>query len=405
MSISSVFLDGLTPSAIRDITAFIREKKSRGIAVTNFAGGMPDSECFPERQLKAATEKILGSGDTELFQYAATDGYGPLRQAIAEMMNWYHVTADQEEILITSGSAQALNSISRALADRGETVVCESPVYVGAVDTLRMSSPDVTGIPVEEDGMDLDRLETVLKTRRVSFIYTIPDFQNPTGCSMSIKKRRELVRLACKYDTYIVEDSPYSLLSFTGTVLPAVKSFDTENRVLFLGSFSKTICPGIRIGFICGDRDSIRKLIYLKQRDDLQVNNLAQRQVYAILKEGGFEAHLKKTCAVYSERLECMLETVRRHFPEETECVAPSGGIFLWLNLNQKIDTVKFFHFLLERQIAFVPGAYFYVGKPCLSTMRLNFCTNKKSVIEEKIAEMGMALKEFAAYEGKRGGI
>lgn len=395
MGLESEFLEKLTPSAIRDITASIREKKSQGIDVTNFAGGMPDSRYFPEEELKKITEDIFSQGDGELFQYAATDGYEPLREALAGLMERYGVKTSAREILITSGSAQALNYLGRALLREGSVVACEKPVYVGAVDTLKSYGAELVGISMEEDGMNLEELERVLKARKVSFIYTIPDFQNPTGCSLSAEKREKLARLARRYDTYIVEDSPYSLLSFRGTIAPAVKSFDEDGRILFLGSVSKTICPGLRVGWVCGDQESIRKLIYLKQRDDLQVNNLAQRQVFEYLMHGGFDENVREVCKVYQGRLECMTAAVRRYFPKESRYVVPAGGIFLWIELGGNIVSKELFPYMLAHRIAFVPGTYFYPDGAGESTMRLNFCTNDEQVIFEKVKEMGQVIQEF----------
>lgn len=395
MAIQGEFIDSLTPSAIRSITASIREKRRQGIVVTNFAGGMPDSAYFPVEELREITDSIICEEGGELFQYAATDGYLPLRNTLADLMQRYDVKTCVEEILPTSGSAQALNYLSRALISPGDTVLCEEPVYVGAVDTLRSYGPELIGVPMEEDGMALEELEKLLKSHRVSFIYTVPDFQNPTGCSMSVEKREKLVRLAEQYDTYIVEDSPYSLLSFSGRIKPAIKSFDRDGRVLFLGSVSKTICPGLRVGWICADRESIRKLIFLKQRDDLQVNNLAQHQVHRYLTGGSFDEHLKKVCEVYKGRLDCMLEAVRNYFPEDIRYTIPQGGIFLWLDLQKDIDTNDLFHCILARKIAFVPGSFFFAGGGGKSTMRLNFCTNDEAVIREKVKEMGLAVQEY----------
>ncbi len=397
MAVSSEFLDGLTPSAIRDITASIREKKSRGIDVVNFAGGMPDAAYFPVKELKQITDEIIEEDSGDLFQYAATDGYLPLREALSDLMKRYQVAANPAEILITSGSAQALNYLSRALICPGDTVLIEEPVYVGAVDTLKSYGPKLVGIPMEEDGMDLEELEKALRKGRASFIYTVPDFQNPSGSTMSVEKRERLVRLAEKYDTYIIEDSPYSLLSFSGGVCPAVKSFDREGRVVYLGSVSKTICPGLRVGWICADQESVRKLIYLKQRDDLQVNNLAQRQVHRYLTGGSFDAHLQEVCGVYKQRMESMLEAVRTYFPKDAVYIPPRGGIFLWLELGGGIDARKLFPYILNRRIAFVPGSFFYANGGGKSTMRLNFCTNEEAVIREKIREMGLAIQAWQA--------
>ena len=387
MSISSPFLDALTPSAIRSITAQIREKASAGVKIDSFAGGLPDPDLFPVKELSEITTCAFQEEGGNVIQYAASDGYNPLREEIVKLMEKkFNVKGlSIKNVMITSGSQQGLNYVAKGLIEDGDVVVCESPTYVGAIDSIKSYNPQIIGVKLEDDGIDLTALEEVLKKNSVKFIYLIPDFQNPSGRSMSIEKRKGIIELAEKYDTYIYEDAPYSLISFSGVIAPAVKSFDIYDRVIYAGSFSKTIAPGIRVGWIIADEDSIQKLIYMKMRDDLQVNNIAQRQVYGYLHNYKFDNHLSKIQDIYKKRRDCMIAAVKQYFPEDTKVVSPGGGLFMWLELNPSIDTLKMFDFVFSKNIAYVPGTFFCVGEKGLNTMRLNFATLPEEVIEAYI--------------------
>lgn len=397
MSISSTYLDSLTPSAIRSITAKIRDKASQGIKIDSFAGGLPAPDLFPVKELEEITIKAFQEEGGEVIQYAASDGYTPLREEIARLMKEkFDVTnITFKNVFITCGSQQGLNYISKGLIEDGDCVVCETPTYVGAIDSIKAYNPTVIGVHMDDDGINLEELEAVLRGNTVKFIYLIPDFQNPSGRSMSVEKRKQIVELAEKYDTYIYEDAPYSLISFTGNIMPAVKSFDKYNRVIYAGSFSKTIAPGLRVGWIVADEESITKLVYMKMRDDLQVNNIAQRQVYGYLYNYNFDEHLATIQGIYKERRDCMLQAVKTYFPEDTKVVVPEGGLFMWLELNPSIDTLQMFDYVFSKNIAYVPGTFFCVGEKGLNTMRLNFATLDTDVIETKIAELGTLIKSY----------
>jgi 2-aminoadipate transaminase len=397
MTISSKYLDALTPSAIRSITAQIRDKASQGVKIYSFAGGLPAPDMFPVKEMAEITVKAFKEEGGEAIQYAASDGYNPLRKEIVKLMkdkfNVNDITF--KNILITSGSQQGLNYLSKGLIEPGDVVVCESPTYVGAIDSIKSYEPKIIGVKMDDDGINMNALEDILKHNKVKFIYVIPDFQNPSGRCLSIEKRKTIVELAETYDTFIYEDAPYSLISFTGKVLPAIKSFDKYNRVIYAGSFSKTIAPGIRVGWLVADVASIQKLIYMKMRDDLQVNNIAQRMVYGYLHNYDFDAHLEQVCKAYKERRDCMLQAVKEYFPSDTKVVVPNGGLFMWLELNPKIDTMKMFDFIFNKNIAYVPGTFFCVGEKGLNTMRLNFATLHTDVIKDKMAEFGKLIKEY----------
>lgn len=401
MSIHTEFLDALTPSAIRAITARIRDKKRDGIRIVNFAGGMPDEATFPAEVFAQITADIIREEGGSALQYAASDGYDPLRKTIAGLMQRFQVCTDYQSIMITCGSQQALSYLSRALLQPGDVVLCENPSYVGALDTFRTQKAQVIGVEMDQDGMRLDHLEELLRKHHPRFIYSIPDFQNPTGRSMSQSRRKRLVELAETYDTYIVEDAPYSMISFTGQLVPAIKSYDYCDRVFYLGSFSKTICPGIRVGWVVADPDTLRQLIYLKMRDDLQVSNLSQRQADRFLRDYDFDAHLCSIRTKYASRCDRMLKAVQESFPAGCEVVVPRGGIFLWLSLPEGLDAKEAFDDVFEANLAFVPGTFFYPDCSGENTLRLNFCTNDEETIDREIRRMGEILCAYVQRKGR----
>ena len=398
MAIHSEFLDALTPSSIRNITAKIREKAAQGIQVTSFAGGLPSKEFFPIEDLRRINEQIFDEEGGEAIQYAASDGDDPLRKYLVEFMKRYQVTGiDHKNILITSGAQQGLSYLAKGLITPGSVVVVENPSYPGALDTFRAYGARTVGVSMDDDGMRMDDLERILQENQgnIPFIYTIADFQNPTGRTLSVERRKQLVELAEKYDTFVVEDGPYSLISFDGTVMPAIKSFDKYDRVIYSGSTSKTIAPGLRIGWLVADHESITKLVYLKMRDDLQVNNMAQRQVYHYMKDCDFDGHLNTVIEVYRRRRDLMIQCIQDSFPAGTRIVVPNGGLFIWLELPEGVNTLEMFDYVFQKNIAYVPGGFFSPDGSGWNTMRLNFSTSSEEKIAQCIPILGQMICQY----------
>ena len=397
MVISSEFLDALAPSSIRGITAKIREKAKSGVQVVSFAGGLPSKEFFPVEDIRKINNQIFDEEGGEAIQYAASDGYDPLRQYLVEFMKRYQVTdINYKNILITSGAQQGLAYLSKGLIQKGSVVIVENPSYPGALDTFRAYGAEIVGVDMDDDGMRMDALEELLqKYDKVAFIYTIADFQNPTGRSMSVGRRKQIVELAEKYDTFIVEDGPYSLISFSGEIMPAIKSFDRYGRVIYSGSTSKTIAPGLRIGWLIADEESITKLVYLKMRDDLQVNNMAQRQVYHYLKDCEFDEHLKTVTDAYYRRCQAMIAGVRASFPQGTKIVVPGGGLFMWVELPEGFDTLEMFDDVFQKNIAYVPGTFFCSDGGGKNAMRLNFSSADEETIKRAIPILGEMICQY----------
>lgn len=398
MLLSSPFAEQLCPTAIRAITTRIREDAQRGNKIISFAGGMPCSDFFPTEALLHIFQRTLQEEGAEALQYAATEGYRPLQAQIALLVKKVGIQTTNSNILVTAGSQQALNYICRAMLGSDDTVLCENPTYVGALDIFRSYTSHIIGIPMEDDGMDLNALEALLQSGlHPRFLYTIPDFQNPTGRSMSLEKRHKLLELAQRYSLLIVEDAPYSLLSLDGAPLPAIKSLDAAEHVIYLGSFSKIICPGMRVGYILADSESIEKLIYLKQRDDLQTDNLSQRLVCGFLRESDFDAHLQRISMAYRARRDAMLEAIDKTFPSGTRCLRAGGGMFLWVELPQNYDASAIFDSIYQRGFAYVPGAFFHVSSEGRHTMRLNFCSFAPENAARNTQAFGQTLSDVLA--------
>ena len=397
MVIHSEFLDSLTPSAIRSITAKIRDKAKQGEKVVSFAGGLPSAEFFPVDDLRKIDEQIFDEEAGEAIQYAASDGYDPLREYLVKFMERFQVTGlNDKNSLVPRGAQQGRAYLSKGLITPGSVVITENPSYPGALETFRSYGAKVVGIKMDDEGMSMDELEQALKENpKVAFIYTIADFQNPMGASMSIPRRKRLVELAQTYDTFVVEDAPYSLISFDGTVMPAIKSFDTYGRVIYSGSTSKTIAPGLRIGWLAADEESIQKLVYLKMRDDLQVNNMAQRQVLHYLRDCDFDGHLRQVIEVYKRRKQVMIDQVMASFPKGTRVVPSGGGLFLWVELPEGVDTMEMFDFVFQKNIAYVPGQFFCTDGSGKNAMRLNFSTASEEMIAKNIPILGEMIVKY----------
>ncbi len=400
--IHSELLDALVPSSIRSITAKIRDKAQENIQVISFAGGLPSREFFPVEDLKKIDIRVFDEEGGDAIQYAASDGYDPLRRYLVEFMKRFQVTGiDYKNILITSGSQQGLAYLSKGLIRKGSTVITENPSYPGALDTFTAYGANVVGIEMDDDGMKIDTLESELrKYPNVAFIYTIPDFQNPTGRSMSIERRKSLVELAEKYGTFIIEDAPYSLISFNEKTAPAIKSMDKYGRVIYSGSTSKIIAPGLRVGWLVADHESITKLIYLKMRDDLQVNNLAQRQVLYYLRERRFDEHLKTVTDAYKKRRDIMAKAIKESFPKGTRVTMPGGGLFMWVTLPENFDALKMFDYVFQKNIAYVPGMFFCPDGSGRNAIRLNFSTVDENKIAKYIPILGDMIKQYANIQG-----
>lgn len=365
--------------------------------VISFAGGLPAPELFPIDEINKVTQIVLKEAGTKALQYTTTEGYAPLREWIAKRMNeGLGTTFDKDNILITHGSQQGLDLSGKVFLDEGDIVLCESPTYLAAISAFKAYGCGFVEIPTDKDGMRMDVLEDVLnKTKNIKLIYVIPTFQNPTGKTWSLERRKKLAELSSKYSIVVVEDNPYGELRFEGEHLPSIKSFDKVGNVLCTGSFSKIFCPGFRIAWIAGDKEIIRKYVLVKQGTDLQCNTIAQMTIAEYLKRYDIDKHIKKIVEVYKKRRDIAIECIERYFPDNIKFTRPKGGLFTWIELPEGISARKVLEKCLDRKIAFVPGGSFFPIENRENTLRINYSNMPEDKIEEGLKIMGEVVKEY----------
>ncbi|MDO4274263.1 MAG: PLP-dependent aminotransferase family protein [Eubacteriales bacterium] len=363
--------------------------------VISFAGGLPAPELFPVEEIKAVNDHVLDHHGEQALQYATTEGYKPLREWIAKRMNANLGTSfSDDNIMITHGSQQALDLSGKVFLDEGDVVLCESPTYLAAISAFNAYGCRFVEVETDEEGMIITELEKALKVNPGSkLIYVIPDFQNPTGRTWSLKRRRELADMAAKYQVMVLEDNPYGELRYEGEFLPSVKSFDRVGSVVCTGTFSKVFCPGYRIGWIAGEKEVIRKYVLVKQGVDLQCNTIAQMVIAAYLEKYDIDAHINKIREVYRKRRDVALDAVSRYFPSDIKYTKPEGGLFLWIELGESVNTVDLLEKCLEYDVAFVPGNSFYPNQNKCNTLRINFSNMQEDKITEGIARIGRILR------------
>ena len=329
--------------------------------VISFAGGLPAPELFPIERIKKISQKVLEEDGGSALQYSSTEGYKPLREIIAKQrMLPVGIKVTCDNILITSGSQQALEFSAKLFVNKDDIIICESPSYLGAINAFNAFQPKFVEIPMDDFGMQVDILEEQLKKYpEAKMIYTIPDFQNPTGKTMSIERRKKVAELAAKYKIPVIEDCPYAELNFEGKPYPSIKSFDSEGYVIYLGTFSKTFCPGLRIGWVCAEPEILQKYILIKQGADLQCSTISQREIALFMETFNLDNHIENIRIVYKNRRDLMLKAMKENFPQDIIYTHPKGGLFTWVQLREDIDANEVLKQALEENVAFVPGAFF----------------------------------------------
>ena len=362
--------------------------------IISFAGGLPAPELFPVKEMKAAVDKVFEEHGQEAMQYGAAKGVTALREVIQQHVKEKEdVDSELDNVLVTTGSEQALDLVGKAFVDPGDTVLVEQPTYLCALDVFRSYGANFASVEMDEDGMKMDALEEALKANpKTKLIYTVPNFQNPTGRTMTEERRKQLAELAEKYDVYVLEDNPYGEIRFAGQHVPAVKSFDKSGHVLYMSTFSKTLAPGFRLGWLVADEDVVNKLTVLKQSADLHTDNLAQFAVAQFFADNDVDAHVKEISALYGKRKDLMLEGIKKYFPEGVKYTDPEGGMFLWVEVPGVDDTVELFKECLEHDVAFVPGDPFFAGEVQPGAFRLNYSNMKEDQIEVGLKRLGAAL-------------
>jgi 2-aminoadipate transaminase len=381
-------------SAMRDLMAITARPE-----VISLAGGLPDTSTFPADSFAAQMTRIAQESSAEALQYGPTEGFEETKACLLEVMGAEDMAPDPDDLIVTTGGQQAIDLIAKTLVDPGDPVVCEAPTYPGAVPTFCSYEADVHQVSTDEDGMRIDELEGLLGAlaaagRRPKFIYSVPTFQNPAGVTLSEERRRRLVELAREHEVLIVEDNPYGLLRYEGEPLPTLYSLDGGDYVLYLGTLSKILSPGIRIGWVVAPPPVLEKIGLGKQAADLCTSTLTQYFVREYFAEGRWREYIDDLCGIYRARRDAMLEALERHFPPQAEWSHPEGGLFLWATLPDYIDTTDLLAKALRENVAFVPGRAAYVDGRGASAMRLNFSSSGEDELREGIRRIGQVVAE-----------
>lgn len=384
----------LKPSIIREIL-----KNSSDPSVIPFSAGNPAPEAFPTKEIAAISQKILSEDPIAALQYSITEGYTPLRETITDYMKTHHqIGKEFDDILITSGAQQVMNLASKVLCNEEDVIICEAPSFIGSLNTFRSIKTNLRGISMEDDGMNLAELEQVLKEEpNARMIYTIPNFQNPSGITMSLEKRKKLYQLAKQYNVFILEDNPYGDLRVSGTHIPAIKSFDEDGIVLYAGSFSKVISPGMRVGFTIAPKPITQKMVVCKQADDVHSNILAQMICNEFIIKYDYDGHLKNLRSIYQKRIELMTSLIEKHLvPYGITYNKAEGGLFIWCTLPAHINMLEFCKKSADQKVCVVPGNAFLVDEhaPCQS-FRINFSTPTDEQIVKGVAILGEIAKQM----------
>lgn len=377
--------------------SFIREilKVTENPEVISFAGGLPNPLSFPVKEVQEASQKVLSENGSDVLQYSTTEGYLPLRQYIAQRyFKRFGLKIDADEILITNGSQQGLDLIGKVLLNKNDNILIERPGYLGAIQAFSIFEPRFNSVPMNDDGVDTDLLESSLDMHRPKLFYTVPNFQNPSGITYSAENRKITADILKKYNTVIIEDDPYGELRFMGQDLPPIRSYLEDNSIM-LGSFSKIVAPGMRLGWICAKGEIMEKLIIAKQSADLHSNYYSQRVVYQFLIDNDLDEHIKKIKQLYKGQRDCMVSMIERYFPKEIKSTKPEGGMFLWITLPEGVSSLDLFDLAAKENVAFVPGDPFYADEKGTNTLRLNYTNSNEEMIEEGIKRLAKATKEI----------
>jgi len=377
--------------------SFVREilKVTQDPEIISFAGGLPNPRFFPTREIAEAAANALAEANGSALQYGTTEGYAPLREYIADRYRrneGLNVTAD--EILITNGSQQGLDLIGKAFLDKQDAIVIEQPGYLGAIQAFSAYEPRFHSVPLQADGVDIDRLAEVLRTHRVKFFHTVINFQNPSGISYSESKRAALADVLKPRDTPLIEDDPYKELHFEATTRSSMRKW-LGDRAVLLGSFSKIVAPGLRMGWVCAARETMEKLVVAKQASDLHSNSFCQRMLHRYLVRHDIDRHIATIRAAYKRQKETMLAAVEACFPAEISVTRPEGGMFVWATLPPRLSAIELFEHAVREKVVFVPGTPFFVDGGGTHNMRLNFSNADENKIDEGIARLGRIITKL----------
>jgi 2-aminoadipate transaminase len=381
-------------SAMRDLMAITERPE-----VISLAGGLPDTSTFPAERLAAIAAKMAAEHAARALQYGPTDGIAAAKACIAEVMAAEGTSVDPEDLLVTSGGQQVIDLVCKTLVDPGDVILAEAPTYPGAVPAFSAYQADVVQIAMDDDGMRVDEMEATLdrleaEGRRPKFIYTIPNFQNPAGVTLSLARRRRLVQVAHERELLVLEDNPYGLLRFEGDPLPTLLSLDGGRFVIYLGTFSKILSPGLRLGWAAAPGPVLEKMNLGKQAADLCSSTLGQHLVASYFEHGRWQDYLESLKALYRRRRDTMLDALAEHLPDQASWTRPEGGLFIWATLPDFLDTTDLLARALSRNVAFVPGRAAFLDGRGGSSMRLNFSGVGEDAIREGVRRIGEVVRE-----------
>lgn len=383
----------LQASAIREILKFTSDPE-----VISFAAGNPAPEAFPVEDINRISEEIFMEDPILALQYSLTEGYPKLREQLKERMQREgNFDPERDELIITSGAQQANELTAKVLCDEGDTLVCEAPSFIGSLNAFKSYNVDLCGIELQNDGINVDELEKTLKEKRVKLIYLIPNFQNPTGLTMSLEKREKVYALAKQYGAVILEDNPYGDLRFAGENVRSVKSMDKDGIVVYSGTFSKVLAPGIRVGYVSGPKEIISKIVVCKQVSDVHTNIWAQVLASKFLEQCDMDKHLASLKEIYKKKCNLMLDEINKNFSSKIKCTKPEGGLFIWCTLPDDCDMMQFCNRAVqEYKVALVPGSAFMVNESDKTTsFRVNFSTPTDDQIVKGCELVGKLSKEM----------
>lgn len=386
-------ISSLQPSAIREIL-----KATSDPGVVPFAAGNPAPEAFPIDEVREISEKILRDRPIDALQYGVTEGYTPLRETIADYMKKNHnIGREFDRVLITSGAQQTMDLTTKVLCNEGDVVICEAPSFIGSLNCFRSYNTRLRGVPVEADGINLEELERALnEEKNVKFIYVIPNFQNPSGVTMSLEKRKGVYELAKKYGVLILEDNPYGDLRVAGEPLPSIKSFDEDGIVIYAGSFSKIFAPGVRVGFVIAPEQLAAKMTVGKQVSDVHTTIYCQLLINEWMNNYDVGAHLEKIRGIYRKKLNLMCDMIDRELGDFVTYVRPEGGLFIWCELPDRVDMPAFCKTAVENKVAVVPGSAFMINESDpTQCIRLNFSTPSDEKIVQGMEILGKVKNMF----------
>ena len=385
---------GMRSSVMRDLMSITARPE-----VISLAGGLPDTGAFDPEDLRALTEEMSRSHSAAALQYGPTEGLPSMRETICRVMATEGMSADPDQVIVTTGGQQVLDLVARAFVDPGDIVIAEGPTYPGAVPVFNACQADVLQVPLDEHGLDPERVLDLLdeldrRGQRAKYLYTIPTFHNPAGTTIPLERRQRLVEIAAERDLLILEDNPYSMLRYEGDPIPTLHALDDAGNVMYLGTFSKVFAPGVRLGWVTADSAILARINLVKQAADLCSSSLTQHVVSRFFDEHDWQRYIQRLVNVYRERRDAMVSALERWFPERATWTVPEGGLFLWVTLPEAIDTQDLLARALSANVAFVPGAGAWLDGRTSSSMRLNFSAADADTITEGIRRLGAAIND-----------